>query len=133
MPSILIELTNRCNLSCKHCLDGRHGGEGGDLKMEIIEKILQSARAHGFDDLSFTGGEPTLHPRFIEILTMAYEAGYKFGFVTNGWNFTKIYETSRGLHLREVRDNQRRSLLGHSLEIPSAIPVTEKRGRERGG
>jgi len=49
--------------------------------------------AHGFDRLSFTGGEPTMHPRFSEILKMAYESGYSFGFVTNGWNFPGIYKT----------------------------------------
>ncbi|TLD42025.1 MAG: radical SAM domain protein [Candidatus Jettenia ecosi] len=88
---MLIELTNRCNLSCHHCLDRRHSGDG-DLKIEIFERILQNARKHGFDYISFTGGEPTLHPGFTEMLTMVSEAGYNFGFVTNGWNFTRIYE-----------------------------------------
>ncbi len=92
MAHIVIELTNRCNLSCKHCLEGRHGANGGNLKIEIIQKILQGAMDHGFDRLSFTGGEPTVHPRFMEILGMANESGYKFGFVTNGWDFTSIYE-----------------------------------------
>ncbi|WP_205713394.1 radical SAM/SPASM domain-containing protein [Candidatus Kuenenia stuttgartiensis] len=91
MPGILIELTNRCNLSCHHCLDGRHSGDG-NLKIEILERILRNARRHGFDYISFTGGEPTLHPGFTEMLTMVSKAGYNFGFVTNGWNFTRIYE-----------------------------------------
>lgn len=92
MPSIVIELTNHCNLSCQHCLDNRHSADGENLEIEIIEKILQSSRGHGFDHLSFTGGEPTLHPRFNEILKNVYEAGFNFGFVTNGWNFTEIYK-----------------------------------------
>lgn len=99
MPGILIELTNRCNLSCYHCLDGRHCGDG-ELKIKIIERILQSARLHGFEHLSFTGGEPTLYLRFTEILAMVSEAGYKFGFVTNGWNFTSIYEMLLPYHNR---------------------------------
>ncbi len=123
MPSILIELTNRCNLSCKHCLDGRHSTNGENLKIEIIEKILQSARAHGFDDLSFTGGEPTMHPRFIEILTMAYEAGYKFGFVTNGWNFTKIYEMLLPYH---------NSLIVITFSLDGAREDTHDRIRRKG-
>jgi MoaA/NifB/PqqE/SkfB family radical SAM enzyme len=91
MARIVIELTNRCNLSCTHCFDGRHSADG-EIKLEIIEKILQSAKAHGFDHLSFTGGDPTVHPRFIEIIKMVSESGYNFGFVTNGQNFTRIYE-----------------------------------------
>lgn len=91
MASITIELTNRCNLRCRHCFDGRHRADG-DLDMMIIEKILNSAKAHGFQHLSFTGGEPTLHSGFFEILQLVYEAGYTFGFVSNGWNFTGLYE-----------------------------------------
>ena len=91
MPRIVIELTNRCNLSCNHCFDGRHSADG-DIKLEIIEKALKSARSHGFNHLSFTGGDPTIHPRFEEIIRMASDAGYYFGLVTNGQNFTKIYK-----------------------------------------
>ncbi len=91
MLRILIELTNRCNLSCDHCLDGRHSATG-DLKVDTVGIILQSARRFGFDSLSFTGGEPTLHPRFIDIIAGVFNAGYSFGFVTNGWNFKGIYE-----------------------------------------
>lgn len=99
MPGIVIELTNRCNLRCQHCFDGRHSADG-DLKTGILEKILQGAKVHGFDYLSFTGGEPTMHPEFAEILAMVCEAGYKFGFVTNGWNFTKIYRKILPYHDR---------------------------------
>lgn len=91
MSRISVELTNRCNLNCLHCLDGRHNGDSA-LKMEIIEKVLQSARGYGFNHLSFTGGEPTLHTSFMEIISMVCEAGYSFGFVTNGWNFTRVYK-----------------------------------------
>src|SRR6266851_5319346 len=91
MARIVIELTNRCNLSCTHCFEGRHSADG-DIKIEIIEKILQSAKDHGFNHLSFTGGDPTVHPRFIEIIKMVSESGYSISFVTNGQNFTKIYQ-----------------------------------------
>ncbi len=88
---IVIELTNRCNLNCNHCFDGRHGGKG-EINIETVAKVLNSARLHGINYLSFTGGEPTLHNRFMDILRITSEAGYKFGFVTNGWNFAEIYE-----------------------------------------
>ena len=122
MPGILIELTNRCNLSCQHCLDGRHRGDG-ELKIEILERILQNARGHGFDHLSFTGGEPTLHPRFTEMLTMVSEAGYNFGFVTNGWNFTRIYEKLLPHHNR---------LTGITFSLEGAREETHDRLRGKG-
>ena len=90
MSRIVIELTNRCNLRCGHCYDERHAGTG-DLGIEIIEKILREARACGIDHLSFTGGEPTLHRQFPEIVRRVGEAAYTFSFVTNGSTFPQTY------------------------------------------
>jgi MoaA/NifB/PqqE/SkfB family radical SAM enzyme len=52
---------------------------------------MQEAFAHGFQHISFTGGEPTLHPAFTAIIEKVHNAGYTFGFVSNGWNFTSVY------------------------------------------
>jgi len=60
--------------------------------VDAVGIILQSARRLGFDSLSFTGGEPTLYPGFIDIIARVFNAGYSFGFVTNGWNFKGIYK-----------------------------------------
>lgn len=90
MGRVVIELTNRCNLSCEHCFSGRHGG-GDDLPLSILDKIIEEAKGNGFDRLSFTGGDPTVHPRFPDVLRLTHEGGYRFSFVTNGWNFATIY------------------------------------------
>ena len=90
MRTVIVELTNRCNLACQHCFDGRHGGRE-DLPLELLAKVLADARALGFTFLGFTGGDPTVHPRFAEVLRATCEAGYDFGFNTNGWSFTSIY------------------------------------------
>jgi MoaA/NifB/PqqE/SkfB family radical SAM enzyme len=91
MPGIAVELTNYCNLNCKHCFDRRHSA-GGYLNIDTLESILQNAKHHGFEYISLTGGEPTLHPEFKKILQMVINAGYEVGFVTNGWNFINIYK-----------------------------------------
>jgi MoaA/NifB/PqqE/SkfB family radical SAM enzyme len=90
MARILIELTNRCNLRCQHCYDERHASSG-DLPLAIIEKVLSEGKHCGIDHISFTGGEPTIHPYFPEIVSRVCGAGYKFGFVSNGISFPKIY------------------------------------------
>lgn len=92
MGRIVIELTDRCNLRCGHCPDGRHGGKG-DVPMAVIETVLAEAKSYGFDELAFTGGEPTIHKRFFEVIEKASKAAYSWGFVSNGWNFAKIYTT----------------------------------------
>lgn len=89
MKRIIVELTNRCNLSCQHCFSGRHGGRD-DLPMAVLDNVLSRAKDLDIKDLSFTGGEPSLHPQFAEIIRLTYEGGYEFGFVSNGWNFAKV-------------------------------------------
>ena len=90
MPRIVIELTNRCNLSCRHCFDERHAATG-DLPLEVLEKVLCEGKSCGIEQLSFTGGEPTIHRRFNEIIERIAQAGYQFSFVSNGASFPRIY------------------------------------------
>jgi MoaA/NifB/PqqE/SkfB family radical SAM enzyme len=90
LPRIVIELTNRCNLSCGHCFDERHAATG-DLPLTIIEKVLREGKGCGIEQVSFTGGEPTMHRRFKEIVERAAEAEYPFSFVSNGATFPRIY------------------------------------------
>ena len=90
MSRLVVELTNRCNLRCGHCFDERHAATG-DLPFEVLETVLRDGRACGIDHFSFTGGEPTLHRRFGEIVRRVSEAGYTFGFVSNGSRIPRVY------------------------------------------
>ncbi|MCP5060199.1 MAG: radical SAM protein [bacterium] len=91
MAKIVIELTNRCNLSCGHCFSGRHGGRD-DLSVELLERILEEARPLGFDVVSFTGGEPTIHREFGRVIELTCSAGYRFGCVSNGAHFSRTLQ-----------------------------------------
>jgi len=91
MGRIVIELTNRCNLSCTHCFEGRHSADG-DLSIDVIETIIKNAKQYGFNHLALTGGDATIHPEFIEIIRIISEADYEYSFVTNGQNFVKFYK-----------------------------------------
>lgn len=90
MPRLLIELTNRCNLRCGHCFESRHAGTG-DLPFRVLEKVLREGKSCGIDQMSFTGGEPTLHRRFRDIIERAADVGYRFSFVTNGATFPRLH------------------------------------------
>jgi MoaA/NifB/PqqE/SkfB family radical SAM enzyme len=90
MAGLVIELTNRCNLRCQHCYTERHAGTG-ELPLEILDKVLCEGRSCGIERLSFTGGEPTLHRQFAEIVRRVCAAGYPFGFVSHGGTFPQVY------------------------------------------
>ena len=114
MARIVIELTNRCNLACKHCFSGRHGGKD-DLPLELLDNVLAEAKECGFDTLTFTGGDPTVYPHFAEALRMTTEAGYTFSFVTNGYNFASTHK-----QLLPYRD----SLKQITFSLDGATPET---------
>lgn len=90
MARLVVELTNRCNLACRHCFEERHAGVG-DLPFSIIDRVIREGRLNGIDHVSFTGGEPTLHRRFADIVRELCNAGYTFSFVSNGSTFDRIY------------------------------------------
>ena len=90
MARLVIELTNRCNLRCQHCFEERHAATG-DLPLEIIHKVLSEGKSCGIDHLAFTGGEPTIHRQFDEIISLVCQAGYTVSFVSNGMNFPQVY------------------------------------------
>jgi MoaA/NifB/PqqE/SkfB family radical SAM enzyme len=122
LPRIVIELTNRCNLSCGHCFDERHAATG-DLSLDILNKVLLEGKSCGIEQLSFTGGEPTIHRRFRHIIERVSEAGYAFSFVTNGTTFPKIYF---------LLQKHRASFLGVTFSLDGAREQTHDRLRGKG-
>jgi MoaA/NifB/PqqE/SkfB family radical SAM enzyme len=64
------------------------------LSPELLNRILSQAReVMEITAVVFTGGEPTLHPAFADILEVAETNGLTVSFVTNGWHFEKIWPT----------------------------------------
>lgn len=87
---LIFELTNLCNFSCVHCIRDEEGPKHY-LPIEIIDKVLAEVQPyHNVTHVAFTGGEPSLHPQFIEIVQRVVDGGWTFGFVTNGWYFQKL-------------------------------------------
>lgn len=95
-PSRLsVELTDICNLHCSYCLrddEALYRRTPNYFSLDLLKRVIAEAReAIAATHVSFTGGEPTLHPNFAEILEFTTTAGVKASFVTNGWNFEKIW------------------------------------------
>ena len=94
---LTVELTNSCNLHCGYCLrdeDALYHTRARFLPIDFLRRIINEARvAAGVAVINFTGGEPSLHPQFGEVLQVCREAGVKASFVTNGWNFEKLLPT----------------------------------------
>jgi MoaA/NifB/PqqE/SkfB family radical SAM enzyme len=92
---LTVELADACNLRCSYCLrdeDALHPSKATFLPVELLERVLGDAREQMcLEQVTFTGGEPTLHPQFEEILQVVENLGLTCSFVTNGWHFERIW------------------------------------------
>ena len=59
------QITDRCNLRCRHCYIG--DGYHQDLSLERVSKVLKEFEEIQGLRLLLSGGEPLLHPHFWEI------------------------------------------------------------------
>jgi uncharacterized radical SAM superfamily Fe-S cluster-containing enzyme len=82
----LIEITERCTLSCPTCYAGINGN--ADLPIEAIEKMMDfymEAEDGKAEVIQISGGEPTLHKDVLAIIAMAKDKGFKYVMLnTNG-------------------------------------------------
>ncbi len=66
----IVEVNSACNLACPVCFADAEDMHGGHRSLETIEHMLDVlVESEGEPDLvQLSGGEPTLHPQFFEIL-----------------------------------------------------------------
>jgi len=69
----IVEITDRCNLTCPTCYAMSSPNYGRHRTPEEVEKMLDIlVENEGEPDVvQISGGEPTIHPQFFEILDMA--------------------------------------------------------------
>lgn len=69
---VWLELTGQCNLQCTHCYaDSSPHGTHGSMQLSDWEAVLVDTKAAGAQTVQFIGGEPTLHPHFVELVRLA--------------------------------------------------------------
>ena len=83
MKRLGIELTDRCNLACRHCLrEINHDRK--NIPTELLLRTLFEAAKSGIHDVVFTGGEPTLHPDFSLLVQHAIAQRLTVTVISNG-------------------------------------------------
>jgi len=90
-----VDLTNRCNLTCPVCFANANvAGYVYEPDLEQVRTMLNTLRVERPVDgrvVQFSGGEPTIHPQFFQILSMAREMG-----------FTHIQAATNGIELADI-------------------------------
>ena len=69
----IVEINSACNLTCPVCFADSAVGKGGHRPLAEVEAMLDAVvKAEGEPDLvQLSGGEPTIHPQFWEIVAAA--------------------------------------------------------------
>ncbi len=152
----LIEITDRCNLTCPTCYAVSSPTHGRHRTLEEVKSMLDTIVENEKepDVIQISGGEPTIHPDFFKILDYAKSLPIKHIMVnTNGieiakdYNFTKklksyspdfeIYlqfDSFKADALKELRGqnllNIRKKALEHlnDLNLSTTLVVTLQKG-----
>jgi uncharacterized radical SAM superfamily Fe-S cluster-containing enzyme len=152
----LLEITERCNLKCPICYAESSPNKGTFRSLDHIQFMLNSIVENEKepDIIQISGGEPTIHPKFFEILDMVKATPTKHIMVnTNGLRIAndkefvkklasfkpgfEIYlqfdsfekealEELRGVDLRDVRKKAIDHL--NEFNISTTLVVTLKKG-----
>lgn len=112
-------LGRKCNAKCVFCYYADELETAENASLESIIKQIDFLAEYGIEDIEITGGEPTIHPNWFEILEYA---SYKFrhiACISNGIKFSDPHfmQKSHRAGLREILF----SLHGYDPETHNSI------------
>jgi uncharacterized radical SAM superfamily Fe-S cluster-containing enzyme len=96
----VVEVTDRCNLTCPTCYANSSPTHGRHRTLDEVKKMLDAVVANERepDVVQLSGGEPTLHPQFFEIMDYAKSLPIKHIMLnTNGIEIAKNFEFAKRL------------------------------------
>jgi len=102
LRTFYVYLSDNCNLRCRHCwivprfTDGKPD-PGRCVDVDALLAAVREAKTLGLSSAKLTGGEPMLHPRFMEVADRLTAEGLNLIMETNGTLLTA--EAAR--HLKE--------------------------------
>jgi len=147
---VLLPITSRCNLSCRHCFADPNGAE--DKPFDEVKESLERLTVPGQTLVQLSGGEPTLREDLPAIVSAAKNAGCSYVQLnTNGIRLAEdkplveklakaglsfvflqfdslddaVYETLRGRPLRTLKEQAITNCADHRIGVtlvPTLIP-----------
>ncbi len=86
--TLIIEITDHCNLSCPACFAASSPEGAWFMSLEELDRKLSTLHGHGKGDadiVQLSGGEPTLHPELEAMIDLCFARGVSRVYVnTNG-------------------------------------------------
>ena len=148
----IIEITDYCNLNCPICFVNNNDSYHMDVDVfsMIIENLIES-EGH-LENITLSGGEPTLHPRFWELVNIAKRPEIaRISIVTNGIRLAQdrdfcrrmkendlyailqwdgfdngVYHNLRGIPLLDIKNNALRNLMEDKISTQLIYVVVKR-------
>ncbi|PIE65590.1 MAG: selenobiotic family peptide radical SAM maturase [Desulfobacterales bacterium] len=78
-------ITQSCELNCRHCYDRSERKEVGlEEGRNLLDQLYNfCTRYHVQGQVTFTGGNPILHPQFEKLYRAAHERGFRIALLAN--------------------------------------------------
>ncbi|WP_456421090.1 radical SAM protein, partial [Thermococcus sp.] len=137
-----LEITRACNLRCTHCIVSAGEPLPDELPTERWVSLVEEIGDYAVR-VTLTGGEPLVHPGFLDILLAAKKAGLAVRILTNGTLVPDFIDDLQGLlnpstdevqvsldGTRDVNDSIRgagsfdRAVRGIEALVGAGIPVS---------
>jgi len=94
---LFLYITGRCNCRCEYCYLGN--ALQADMSIDAVQEISGLFECLGTRYVTVLGGEPTLHPRFIEIIEMLANRGFYVVVDTNGMFENTLFDKLSPRHI----------------------------------
>ncbi len=89
-PVIVWNMTRTCNLNCVHCYSqSKNQQYNNELTLEQGKAFIDDVSAFGSPVMLFSGGEPLMHPHFLDLCFYAKSKGMRAVISTNGTLITR--------------------------------------------
>ena len=93
----LLKITDRCDLRCAHCFVSATAA-GDDMRVDSLARAIPRLVAARVANVTITGGEPLVHPKLTEILSLLREECLEVTVCTNAVALTdELIERALGL------------------------------------
>ena len=129
--NLMLEITRQCGMNCNHCMRGE--AEDVDMKYDVIYTICE--KTTHIEQLSITGGEPSLAPEKIDLLAnrLSYNGCTigSFFCATNAQHYSESFVAALNL-LYKQSENPEKCILSistdqfHSGADPKALEEYRK-------
>lgn len=86
MKSLRVLVTDKCNANCPFCINKDIRKGNGFMSLDLFKRICTFFEQNNIENIRIMGGEPTIHPQFVEMMQIAQSHFKRVTIFTNAIN-----------------------------------------------